>query len=961
MPLSRNKRTLRFLTFFSAVFTFGALVTPGRSAGDSYLPNTDFTQGATAPEGWNLGKNPPANVHLVRDMAEFKTGPASLRVDVGGGATASAAATFLALPYSDFQFSGWTKTSGHIASLSYNLQVFDVNYKQLAWLTSEDSDANKLRSSANWQQFERHLTLPPGTAHVVLYFTVGGDGKAWLDDLHIAGQTPPDHNPAADSTVIKPTLPVKTLGRQPYHWGNAIMGGVEYATGIVVNPKHPELLYTRADTGGFFQLDRKNDRWTALMDTIPWKWSQLFSVESFAVDANNPNVFYADTGGGRWGSLWDVLKTTDGGKHWYRTHLMRPDGKSVYSDTAGDDKPAGERLVCDPNDSQSVWFGTRSDGLFHSTNGARTWQQVTSFPTKGSVRNGLTFVTLDWKAGQSGRPTKTIYVGVHAGKASDAANAPDVVGGVYASRDGGATWNLLTGGPSAKASPQKGKIAADGTLYVPCIDEGRFWKYKNGHWTDITPLGFKGHPFSGCGLHPTDSNQILTITFDDRILFYTKDGGTNWTQYHYEPGKPAQSTITLGFQPAWQLSGGDFKWPVGYSSEVAFDPLDPTVGYETDFSGVNRLAGLGKPKIVASLISEGREQITTGDAVSPSAGASLISGVWDVGGFRHISLDKIPERIIPLITRDGKGNWGEKQFQDVFQLDANPRHPDNLVAAGGWQWNSTGDAAYSDDNGRTLHEFPTKPFGGAMYGRIAQGTDPNTVLWAPMGDGSTPVYCTQDNGRTWTAGKGSPLGVIAANGPWSFYKLLAADRIKPGWFYLYDRRDGHFFRSEDGGASWRHVATLPQQQGAHYDTHQVRTNPNVGGDVWVSISGSTAIGEHGLYHSSDGGNTWVRINGVQWANSLSFGKGKPGGNNPALYLFGQLGGTRPANDQDADVQLYRSDDLGLTWMQINDDSHQFAGGGTITGDNQIWGRVYVATGGRGFFAGTPTAQTLGSK
>jgi xyloglucan-specific exo-beta-1,4-glucanase len=757
--------------------------------------------------------------------------------------------------------------------------------------------------------------------------------------------------PAND--VYRATAPVKKLTSQAYQWGNAVMGGVEYATGVVINPKHSELLYTRADTGGFFQLDRRNKRWRPMMDTIPWKWSQLYSAESLAIDANNPNIFYADTGGGRWGSLWDVLKTTDGGKTWTRTHLTRPDGKMVYSDTGGDDKPAGERIVCDPNDSQSIWFGTRSDGLFHSRDGAKTWHPVMSFPTKGSVRNGLTFVTLDWKAGKFGEPTQTIYVGVHSGKISDAPDAPEADGGIYASHDGGETWALLTGGPSSKASPQKAKIAVDGTLYVACADDGGFWKRKNGQWINITPPGFAGHFFSGCGLHPTDPNQVLTITLDDRIIFYTKDGGANWTQYHYELGKPTKSTTALGFEPAWETYGGSFQWPVGYSSEVVFDPLNPTIGYETDFSGVNQLVGLGKPTITASLISEGREQITTGDAISPSAGAPLVSGVWDVGGFRHVALEKIPDRIIPLMTRDGHGNWGEKQFEDVFQLDANPAHPDNLVAAGGWQWNSTGDAAYSDDNGRTLREFPTKPFNSAKFGRIAQGVNPSNIVWAPMGDAFTPIYFTQDNGKTWAAGKGCPLGTVASDGPWSFYKSLSADRVRPGWFYLYDRRDGRFYRSEDGGASWHHTATLPTQQGVHYDTHQVRTNPRTGSDVWVSISGSTATGDHGLFHSINGGNTWTRLTGVEWANSVSFGQGKPGGKYPALYLFGQVGGSRPAGEQDADVQLYRSDDLGLSWIHINDASHQFAGAGTITGDNQVWGRVYVATGGRGFFVGTP--------
>ena len=775
--------------------------------------------------------------------------------------------------------------------------------------------------------------------------------------LGLAGLPTPRAS-ADGAAVVAASPPVRLAAPAPYAWSSAVMGGVEYATGILVNPKHPELLYTRCDTGGFFQLDRAHDRWVAKMDTVPWKWSQLFSVESLALDANDPNVFYADTGGGRWGTLDDVLKTTDSGRHWLRTHLTRPDGKMVYSDTGGDDKPAGERLLCDPNDSRSVWFGTRSDGLYHSADGAKTWRQVTSFPARGSVRNGLTFVTLDWKAGHSGQPTPTLYVGVHAGKTSDDPNAPAVDGGVYDSHDGGATWARMGGGPGSAASPQKGRIAADGTLYVACTGDGGFWKYRQGVWTDITPPGFKGHPFTGCGLHPTDPSQVLTVTLDDRVIFYTKDGGATWTQYHYEPGAPDKSTITLGPMPAWETRDPNFKWPIGYSSEVAFDPLDPTVGYETDFSGANRLVGLGKPKIQASLISAGREQITTGDCVSPSAGAPLVSGVWDVGGFRHPDLTQIPARIIPLEARGGKGEWGEHQYQDVFQLDANPVHPDRLVAAGGWQWNNTGDAAYSDDNGRTLHEFAAKPFPDAKYGRIALGADPANIVWAPMGDDKTPVYFTKDNGRTWAAGTGCPLGAVASNGPWSFYKMLAADRVRPGWFYLYDRRDGLFYRSEDGGAAWKPVATLPRQQGAHYDAHQLRADPAAGGALWLSISGATATGEHGLYHSTDGGSSWTRLTGVEWAQSVSLGKGRPGGPSPALYLLGQVGGTRPVGDQDADVQLYRSDDAGRTWARVNDGAHQFAGAGTITGDNQVWGRVYVCTGGRGIFMGTPAGRNV---
>ena len=149
------------------------------------------------------------------------------------------------------------------------------------------------------------------------------------------------------------------------------MGGVENATGIVWNPKHPELIYSRNDTGSIYRLERKNQRWVSLMDNIPWSQSNLFPSVSIGLDANNPKVLYSAGGGSQWDSLWDILKTTDGGRHWVRTHLANPDGTpvAIYQ---GDDKPAGERLAVDPNDSRVLYYASQRDGLFWSKDAART-------------------------------------------------------------------------------------------------------------------------------------------------------------------------------------------------------------------------------------------------------------------------------------------------------------------------------------------------------------------------------------------------------------------------------------------------------------------------------------------------------------------------------------------------------------------------------------------------------------
>jgi photosystem II stability/assembly factor-like uncharacterized protein len=114
--------------------------------------------------------------------------------------------------------------------------------------------------------------------------------------------------------------------------------------------------------------------------------------------------------------------------------------------------------------------------------------------------------------------------------------------------------------------------------------------------------------------------------------------------------------------------------------------------------------------------------------------------------------------------------------------------------------------------------------------------------------------------------------------------------------------------------------------------------PGLPGDLWV---GSRNIG---LYHSTDGGASFTKLNNVGGADALGFGKAAPGKMFPALYLLGSI------NQLQA---CYRSDDAGQTWVRINDDQHRFGAPDRplIIGDPRIYGRVYLTTGGRGVIYG----------
>ena len=748
------------------------------------------------------------------------------------------------------------------------------------------------------------------------------------------------HDPQRDALHVTDGPPARVVGTQRYRWSPAVMGGVEYATGLVWPLHHPEVLLMRADGGGIWRLNRQTGTsWTNLSDGIGWNLGEFVTVDSVALDPDRPDSIYVSAGGGRWSDHHDLLRTTDGGLHWQRCGLLNAAGKAVMMDGNGPDKQSGERLIVDPHDPRVLWFASRRDGLFVSRDRALTWAPVPTFSERGGGDCGLTFVALDPRSSPPG-PTATaarrMFVGVHAGDGA--------TGAVWTSADGGTTWQRL-GGPGAdhgpSGSPLRARVAIDGALYTTWAGgSGGIWRWTDG-WHDLTPTDARGQPFCGINLHPTDPLRLIAAgTYDNGGIYSSVDGGTTWTSYRYKQGNQPDGGIVIS-DPVPYERGPDMRYG-GNASDVAFDQTDPSIIWHTSFSGAYRFTGLGGPQLRGQLIGDGREQMTCARVVSPAAGAPLISGIWDLGGFRHERLDRIPERIIHYQDAAGR----QVGWQDIFSLDNQPADPDRIVLAGGWQWNMTGDAAWSEDNGRTFSAFPSKPFATAKFGRIAQGVDRRNVLWAPMGD-DVPLYATTDNGATWQVAAGAPVGMVKGDGPWTFYTMIAADRVRKGAFSCYDRRDGRTYRSLDGGLTWQHVGRLPPQAGNHWDHHTLLANPVTADDLWLDLY------DQGLFHSPDGGASWQRIPGVEWVVNLGFGKGQPG-KPPMLFLFGQIGGTPTRDRLLTDVRLHRSDDLGRTWTTISDEHMgfgQIAAG--MTGCFQQPGRVYLTTSARGIWVGVP--------
>jgi photosystem II stability/assembly factor-like uncharacterized protein len=322
-----------------------------------------------------------------------------------------------------------------------------------------------------------------------------------------------------------------------------------------------------------------------------------------------------------------------------------------------------------------------------------------------------------------------------------------------------------------------------------------------------------------------------------------------------------------------------------------------------------------------TFLDRGLEETVIKDLVSPPAGPPLLSAMGDLCGFRHDDLN--------APTADGM--FDNPLCGSATGIDVAWSKPE-IVARVGWDNNGKWGAT-SLDGGKTWTPFKTMPKGKGA-GSIAVSADGAAFVWAPM---EGPVVVSKDHGATWARAEGLPDG--EASPDWAPVPFRpAADRVNPMKLYVLDAKGGQAYTSVDGGAHFTASSTgLPGLPEYQFSSASAQAAPGVEGDVWL-----TNFKE--LNHSKDSGKTYEAISGVTEAYSLGFGKAADGKKYPALYLNGKVGDV---------TGFFRSDDVGVTWVRINDDQHKYGFCGVITGDPRAYGRVYIGTGGRGIVYGDP--------
>lgn len=724
------------------------------------------------------------------------------------------------------------------------------------------------------------------------------------------------------------------VANETYQWRPVAIGAGGFISGLSFDDKGVTRV-ARTDVHGAYIWRPERDRWELLVtaSTVPEEDRKQAGmnegVYEIVVAPSDPDRIYMAVKGA-------VYHSSDRGAHWTRWAKAAP--SPIRLNANGPFRFFGPFLAVDPTNPDLVLFGTPQDGVWRSADGGRNWVLVKDVPPSADMRPApgvqAPGASLWFERGRGGKPTGRIWAAVPGH-------------GVFVSKDKGLSFQPLT--PPGEPAPQllkRGVFAPDGGFFGVDSEGKKVWRFRDGHWTDLTEgkeLGPKN--YSAIAANPRDGTLYL---FDDggRTLRST-NGGDNWWRVL------RRASVGKG-DPPWLRIADNGYFATGM---VAFDPVVPDRLWVAAGTGV--FYG-DAPTVALQLMlvsqSRGIEELVANDVVQPD-GQSPVFAAWDFGIHVKDDLNSFSATYGPrerVLIAAQQLAWSKADPSMVVTNASDTRmgccsEDGQSVLAG-----------YSEDGGRTWRRFaslPTPPGTNPndpwrmSFGMIAVAADDSAnIIWAPSFDRS-PFY-TKDRGKTWARVElpGERLPKTGSHSAFYFQrKTLAADRVIPGVFYYVHSGTATnpqlqgLWRTADGGAHWDQVfkgEIAPKSQYAA----KLRAAPDWAGHLFFT-SGVAEGDNTRLRRSTDGGKTWTAMDGVDHVDDIAFGKAAAGAPYPTIFISGQVRGF---------YGIWRSVDAAKSWRRLADFPIGRLDQVTVLGaDPNVFGRVYIGYMGSGWIYGEP--------
>ena len=687
--------------------------------------------------------------------------------------------------------------------------------------------------------------------------------------------------------------------------------------------------------------------------------------EALAVDPNNTDImFYGSKNKGLW-------KSTDNGSSW--SHV------DAWTTAAGSDTTwngSGFSFVTfAPGSSKVLYAGFLREGttknktfenVFTSTDGGASWKAI---PIPDALRTtaGGGIVRLMPQRAVVSKDGNTLTITFADGAGPHAMAWDEGWGPIWDGFGRGAVLQYDVAAATWKdVSPED--YIDDGNTTVSEFDQTSY-ENADSSYKFIAPYG-------GITINPNDSKEMVVTTEGYRgpqfwyadtddgkgkwsdqwgsNIFHTTDGGETWVasfKYYWMEGGFYPTTQQMDANGIGWMHNGSIHW----AGSIVMDPNNHERVFVTSGNGIFRTDNLSdyvykeaensweEPTLTMSQVwhfnAHGVEETVPFEVVS-IPGGPMISVIGDYDGFRHEDITKypasrhvteVPGVSTSLGTTTGLAYAPKKGT--LVKVTATREYK------GQYSNIPIDPIQISNDSGRTW----TVSAYGKLSADFAEGTaaistDGSVVLWVP-GKGSTTVY--RNESSNWD----EVTGITAS-------AFVVGDPENADVFYAYDRTTGKFYKSTDKGKSFAEVSAPGVS-----NFKKFRAIPGFEGDLWIPVAVQDENGnpkDGSLLHSTDGGKTWSKVEGVGYCEAVGFGAPKAKGGYPAIYVYALVGKT---------MGVFGSDDKGATWARVNDDGHEYGGlanGEFVMGDMNTYGVVYMSTAGRGIAVRVPSDWNMGS-
>jgi photosystem II stability/assembly factor-like uncharacterized protein len=604
---------------------------------------------------------------------------------------------------------------------------------------------------------------------------------------------------------------------------------------IAIDPTNPKVIWvgtgeswTRNSVSigdGIYRSVDGGDNWTNM------GLRESERIAKILIDPTAPNTVYACVPGKLWSDSEDrgVYKTTNGGQTW--TRILKGSNASTGCSMMSMDATNPQTIFAGMWDFRRKGWTFRSggdgetapsaSGLFKSTDGGSTWNDLNAESAKGLPTKpwGRVAVTV------APSNPNVVYAFIEAVPPKNA---------LYRSADGGRTWEMRD-----RSQAMIWRPFYFANLIVDPKDENRIYKPN----LPLVVSSDGGQSFSGItnGAHgdfhdiwidPANTDHL--ITGDDGGVWYSFDAGNKWWKgenlpisqfYHVSVDMDRPYHVYGGLQDnsSWvgesEYPGGitNSRWENMYGGDgfwMFVDPTDPQYIYAEYQGGevgrVNRKTHESRPIKPLPRYQEKKLRFNwnTPIHISPTQRGTVYIGSQFL--FRTRDFGQTWDRISPdLSTNDPTkqlqeqsggvtvDNSAAEMHTSIYAIAESPKDP-NVI----WAGTDDGNLQLTRDGAKTwtnvVANVPNLPKSAWVSyldaGHFDAGTVYATFDLHAFGDMRPYAYKSTDYGKTWTSlvGPDSPVRGYA--------HVIREDLVNPNLLFL--GTELGLWVSLDGGAQW---------------------------------------------------------------------------------------------------------------------------------------------------------------